>query len=140
VSLRDQLQAIYEKHEQLTPAIVVNEARDKKHPLHDRFEWDDKVAGESWRREQAHQLIRSVKVVYKSATDDEPERSVRAFHAVRGEQGHAYEPTEKITESAFLTELLLRDMEREWRALYARYQAFEEFLSMVREDIEKVAA
>lgn len=133
--LRDQLQAIYDKHEQLTPAIVVDEARDESHPLHPRFEWDNAIAGEAWRREQAHELIRSVRVVYSPATESSPELSVRAFHAIRAEQGHVYEPTDSITDNPFLTELLLRDMEREWKALYNRYKAFEQFIGIVRRDV-----
>lgn len=136
MSLRDQLQAIYNGHGKLTPAIVVNEARDESHPLHTRFEWDDAAAGESWRRQQAHELIRSVRVVYREADEKNPEKSVRAFHAVRSESEHVYEPVEKIAEDDFARQLLLKDMEREWQSLRRRYEQFEEFLSMVRRDTD----
>lgn len=136
MSLRDQLQAIYDGHGKLTPAIVVDEARDESHPLHTRFEWDDAAAGESWRRQQAHELIRSVRVVYREADEKNPERSVRAYHAVRGDDGHSYEPVEKVTEDDFTRRLVLGDMEREWKALHRRYQQFSEFLAMVRRDMD----
>jgi hypothetical protein len=136
MSLRDQLQAIYDGHGKLTPAIVVDEARNEEHPLHTRFEWDDAAAGEAWRRQQAHELIRSVRVVYKEADEKNSERSVRAYHAVRTEDGHAYEPVEKVTEDDFTRRLVLADMEREWKALRRRYDQFEEFLSMVRRDTD----
>jgi hypothetical protein len=135
MSLRDQLQAIYNERGKLTPTIVVDEARDESHPLHNRFEWDDAVAGEAWRRQQAHELIRSVRVVYKQADEKNPEKSVRAYHAVRGDEGHSYEPVEKVTEDDFTRRLVLADMEREWKALHRRYQQFEEFLKMVRRDL-----
>lgn len=135
-SLRDQLHAVYEKHGKLTPAVVVDAARPEDHPLHDRFEWDDAVAGEAWRREQAHELIRSVRVVVRPATDADPELTVRGFHAVRSEQGHVYEPNEKIAADPFLQNLVLMDMEREWRALYQRYSAYQQFVAMIRETIE----
>lgn len=136
MSLRDQLQAIYDGHGKLTPAIVVDEARDESHPLHTRFEWDDAAAGESWRRQQAHELIRSVRVVYREADEKNPERSVRAYHAVRTDDGHSYEPVEKVTEDDFTRRLVLADMEREWKALHRRYQQFGEFLKMVRRDVD----
>lgn len=138
-TLCDQLQAIYDAHGRLTPALVVDEARDPDHPLHGRFEWDDDRAAEAWRREQAHDLIRSVKVVYRPATDAEPELAVRAFHAVRADQGHIYEPAGKVQSDPFLRELVLRDMEREWRALYDRYKSFETFLSLVRQTVSTAA-
>jgi hypothetical protein len=140
MSLRDHLQQIYDRHAKLTPDLVVTEARDPSHPLHDRFEWDDAVAGEAWRREQAHQLIRSVKVVYRQADEKSSEKSVRAFHAVRSDQGHVYEPVEKVTSDPFTAQLVLRDMEREWQTLRRRYEGFAEFYAMVRRDLEDGAA
>lgn len=140
MSLRDELQNIYDQYGSLTPALVVDTARSKTHPLHDRFEWNDKVAGEAWRRQQAHELIRSVKVVYREADDANPEKSVRAFHAVRAEKGHVYEPVDKVIADDFTRRLVLQDMEREWRALHRRYQNFEEFAAMVRHDLGSEAA
>lgn len=134
MNLRDQLQQIYDQHQKLHPALVVNEARDENHPLHDRFEWDDSIAGEAWRRQQAHELIKSVRITYRKA--DESENSVRAFHAVRSEQGYTYEPTEKVVADPFTAKLVLADMEREWKALFRRYNEFDEFYAMVRADLD----
>lgn len=139
MSLRDQLQAIRERHGKLTPAIVVDEARDAEHPLHDRFEWDNTIAGEAWRRAQAHELIRSVRVVYKKADERAPEKSVRAFHAVRLEEEYVYETAEAVVEDEFLVRLVLADMEREWTALKRRYDDFEEFWTLVKKDLPKAA-
>ncbi len=139
MNLREHLQSIYDKHGTLTPAIVLDEARDEAHPLHSRFEWDDSTAAEQWRRSQAQELIRSVKVVYREATDKDPARSVRAFHAVRREDGHVYEPVSKVVEDPFTKRLLMADMEREWKALKRRYEQFAEFADMVRQDLEEAA-
>lgn len=138
--LRTELQKIYDSHETLTPELVVTEARAEDHPLHDRFEWDDAVAGEHWRREQAHELIRSVRVVYREATETDEARTVRAFHAVRGPSGHVYEPVEKVREDPLISAMVLRDMEREWRQLQRRYGHFAEFLELVRADLDQKAA
>ena len=138
MNLRDQLQVIYEEHGKLTPAIVVDVARDEAHPLHERFEWDDVVAGEKWREVQAHRLITTVRVSYRRANDTEGD--VRAFHAIRAEDGFQYKPVAEITADPILTELLRRDMEREWRSLKARYEMFEEFRELVVVDLGVVAA
>lgn len=140
MNLRDQLLAIYDQHEELTPALVVSEAREEAHPLHDRFEWDDSVAGESWRLHQAHELIRLAKVVYRPSPDKSKEEKVRAFHAVRREDGFAYEPAEKVVTNPLLREMVLRDMRRDWERLRARYEQFEEFAAMVRGDLGDEAA
>lgn len=140
MSLRDQLQAIYDSRGELTPQAVVDEARAKSHPLHNRFEWDNKLAGEAWRRAQAQELIRSVKIVYREATEHDDARTTRAFHAVRRPGGaHSYEPAEKVAADPFSKQLLLRDMERDWMALKRRYEQFAEFAAMVRNDLEEAA-
>jgi hypothetical protein len=140
VSLRDQLQAIYDEAGRLTPVAVVDAARPADHPLHERFEWDDKVAGEAHRLDQARRLIRSVRVVYREADEKEAARTVRAYHSVRDEQGSAYKPLKEVQESPLLTKLVLQDMEREWRQLKRRYGHFEEFLKLIRAELEQEAA
>lgn len=139
VSLRDILQSILDQHGELTPELVVTEARAEDHPLHGRFDWDNESAGESWRKHQASELIRSVKVVYREATETEEARTVRAFHAVRGPKGHAYQPAEAVADDPFTRQLVLNDMEREWKALRRRYEQFAEFLDMVRADVKDAA-
>ncbi|HET8661084.1 MAG TPA: hypothetical protein VFM55_19065 [Micromonosporaceae bacterium] len=134
MSLRDQLQGIYKTHGQLTPRIVVDEARDKKHPLHERFEWDDAVAGEKYREVQAAELIRSVRIKFAAPGSDD-ERDVRAFHAVTKPEGSTYVPVEELHADNFSRELLLRQAEREWKAMRRRYAHLEEFFAIVRDDI-----
>lgn len=134
--LRDELLSVRAQHGKLTPQVVVDTARDPEHPLHSRFEWDDSVAGEAWRRQQAHDLIRKAKVVYREASDAEPEKAVRAFVAIRAEEGHVFDPVEEVADDPFRRKLALADMEREWKTLYRRYQEFGEFLDMVRRDVD----
>lgn len=133
--IREHLMDIYERRGQLTPALVVEEARSKQHPLHGYvFDRAPKQAAEAWYRERAHQLIRVAQITYQSSPESEP-RKVRAFHSVRNEEGHVYEPAEKVATDPFLRSLVLRDMEREWKQLHRRYGDFEEFVAMVAGDI-----
>lgn len=138
MSLRNELQAIYDGRGRLTAAIVVDEARPKAHPLHSRFEWNNGVAAEAWRREQASELIRSVKVIYRKP-DSEQRLEIRFWHAIASPEGHGYEPTDKVTADPVLRAILLRDMEREWKDMFARYSDFKEFLDLVRADLEATA-
>lgn len=144
MTLREALQVIRDKNGYLTPQLVVDEARANRSTagkfLHSRLEWDNTAAGEAWRRTQAQELIRSVRVVYKPATDKEAARSVRGFHAIARADGHVYEPLDVVVEDEFTRTLVLRDMEREWVALKRRYEHFAEFLSMVRADLDQRAA
>jgi hypothetical protein len=138
-SLRDQLDGIYQKQGRLTPALVVDAARPKTSPLHARFEWNDKVAGEKHRREQAHELIQSVRVKY--IQNDKP-KDIRAYTAVPRGDGIApnYEPTEEIVLDDFKRQVVLQQMEREWRTMQARYGDFEEFAALVRASLGSAVA
>lgn len=142
MNVRDALAAVYAKHGRLTPQLVVDEARAGRTKagkyLHDRLEWDDSVAGEAYRRHQAQELIRSVKVKYKEPTSDCRDGSVRAFHAVRDQSGFVYEPLEKVADDPLMRAIVLRDMEREWRQLKARYEQFSEFLEMIQRSLAGV--
>jgi hypothetical protein len=143
MDLGGELEKIRGKYGQLTPALIVEEARDPAHPLHPRFCWDDDVAAEAWRRCQAHELIRSVRVVYKApASGDKPvrEQSVRAYHATYGPQGVAYERAEDIAHNDVASAVLLAEMERDWRALKKRYADFAEFRAMILADISELEA
>ena len=138
MSLRDHLRAIHDEHGTLTAALVVDVARHPDHPLHSRFEWDDTVAAEKWRLEQAGQLLRVVKM----PADPSRPADLRAFVAVKGKDSHRaeYVPTEDALADEFTRTLVLRDMEREWKALKRRYQHMQEFAAMVAADIEAVAS
>lgn len=140
MSLRDELQAIYDQQGEMTPEVVVTEATPKTHPLHGHFEWNDKVAGHQYRLVQARELIRSVKIVYREGTETEDPQKVRAWQAVRTPNGHAYRPTHEVLEDEMLTAMVLRDMEREWKQLHRRYGHFAEFAAMVRGDLEEKAS
>lgn len=141
MSLRDCLQAIYDQHGQLTPELVVETARPADHPLHGRvFDRKPREAAEAWYRHRAHELIRSVRVVYREADDDNGADSVRAWHAVPATTGMVYEPAEKVAADPFQRELLLRMMERDWHQLKRRYGDFAEFVEMIRRDGQELAA
>lgn len=141
MSLRAHLTSIYEAHQTLTPKLVVDTARDEAHPLHGRFEWDDTLAGERYREGQAAELIRSVKVIYREATDTEPARMTRAWVAPRNEDNpNAYEPVEKVAADPLMRAMTLRQMERDWRDLKRRYAEFEEFWRLVRSESDETAA
>jgi hypothetical protein len=65
---------------EITPEIVLNEAKSPESPLHKQFCWDDTKAAEMFRLAQAAALIRRIKVTY---TTDKKEIRVRAFVNVR---------------------------------------------------------
>ncbi|MGW5518473.1 hypothetical protein [Nocardia africana] len=138
--LHDQLLAIRAERGQLRPEDVVDAARDESHPLHHRFEWDDSVAGEAYRRIQASDLIRSVKVTYKETPEGE-QRQVRGWSALPApDNATGYRPTEEVLQDPFASKLLLRQCERDLKALQRKYGHLKEFAELVESTLRPDAA
>lgn len=145
MTLRDALLSVREKHHHhLTPQVVVDEARLAEDEagllLHGQFDWNDPTAAESWRRFQARKLMASQRVVYREATEDSPEKSVRAFLPVPREGTYVWDPTEEVRENPISTELVLADMRRRWTELLREFEDHEEFFAMVKADLLALAA
>lgn len=72
----------------LEPGMIVEAARAEQSPLHPHFEWDDGVAAENYRADQAREIIRALTVDI-SRSNIEP-REIRAFVNVEvgGDQGY----------------------------------------------------
>lgn len=140
-SLRDELQSIYDARGELTPKAVVEVARNTNHPLHHRFEWDDRVAGERYRLVQASELIREVKVTYTTPSGED--HTVRAFTSVRlaqDVQSQAYKPTDEVLEDEFMRNLVLNECQREIDTLNKKYGHLKEYAALLRAAAEKAAS
>lgn len=130
--LREELLSIREEHGRLTAELVLDEARDPSHPLHDRFVWDDGAAAERYRVGQARNLIRSVKIAFQRPNGEKA--SVRQFVSLdRSDAGvpSGYEPTEEIVADPLRAKILLRQMEREVKAMQTRWSHMQEFKAVV---------
>lgn len=73
----------------LRPTAIVDAARPADSPLHPVFEWDDSVAAEAHRRQQARHLIGAVVTVMPESRSSEP---VRAFINVKRREDQSYVP------------------------------------------------
>jgi len=130
-SLRDALQTIYDEHQELTPVLVVDLARDPESPLHACFEWDDSIAAEAHRKSQAGQLIRRYKIV--DNRDPKRPRHIREWVSVsRGSsQPPTYMPTVDAVADEFTRALVLQAMEHEIAALKRKYSHLKEFAAAI---------
>ncbi|TDT31137.1 hypothetical protein [Naumannella halotolerans] len=136
-NLREALQSIYDQRGQLTPALVVETAKNTDHPLHHRFEWNDEIAGPKYREVQARELIRSVKITYAETKGGVP-KQVRAFVPPRQASApNVYIPTGEALSDDFTRALVLREFERALIALKRQYGHLREFDQMVRAQLDE---
>ncbi|HDZ15299.1 hypothetical protein LCGC14_0434300 [marine sediment metagenome] len=134
------IEGIKRKRGGITPKLLVMEAKTKKSPLHDCFEWNNNKAAKEYREIQARRILRFL-VISEIEDDEEPESFVRAFVA-------ASEITENEKSSRYLTIKEIRDdedLDKQYKEqllseLYEinhRIKAYDEF-SLVVHAIERV--
>lgn len=119
----------------LTPPAVVEAARDSRHALHKFFEWDDAIAAESFRLEQARTLIRSVRLIGDSDIEPAP-----AFLSVADKGGTSYRTYAEVMDSADLQNAVLAAAERDLAAFERRYRSLVDICEIISDARAKVVA
>lgn len=87
---RERIQWLADQNDgRVTASMVVADAKKKTSPLHACFDWDNDVAGDKWRLEQARRLIQSVRIETVTTTMRVScPAYVRDPARQAGEQGH----------------------------------------------------
>ncbi len=116
----------------LTPKAVVETAKNPRSSLHKLFEWDDAKAADSWRLEQAREIVRVIRI---SEDDAEP---VRAFLSIGDKAGTSYRTASDVSASRDLQLAVLRQAERDLEAFERRYRDLEDICESVRLTRERV--
>lgn len=130
-----ELEKLREKNGSLTAGLVLLEASKARSPLHKAFEWDNGIAAEEYRLEQARRMLRSIEITYvelpktplrqyeivtQPAKNDTPERKV-------------YEPVEKIMKDPVLRDELLGRAIRDAISYRKKYHALSELSQVFAE-------
>lgn len=113
---------------EFAPADLVAAAREKTSSIHDYFEWDDKIAGELYRVEQAGEYIRHVHIEFIGRGKIAGE--MRAFQSVVVSDGddslrRVYKPVTEIVKHKDLREQVVARAYRElvsWRERWVQYR------------------
>lgn len=116
---------------QITPQEVLEKARDVNSELHKCFEWDDTIAAEKYRLQQARSII--INLVY--APKKEEEQSVRCFSLTS--KVSTYQPTQQFLVQEDEYQTLLKRALAELEAFKRKYHTLAE-LESVFEAIETV--
>jgi len=125
------------KHGNLTPDLVIKEAKAKKSPIHDYFDWNDTSAARKHRKWQARQLISTIKVEY---IHDDRTITTKQFHNVTIERGEsAYVSLQVAMTNIDYREQIINTALKEVKAWRARYKEYKE-LGDIFSAIDRTAA
>lgn len=120
----------------LTPKAVLQEAKAPKHFLHQYFEWDDALAADHFRQDQARTLIRCVQIV----NDDDADKFAPAFLSISDKSGVSYRPLQVVMASTELQLAVLQRAERDLESFERRYRDLGDICDLVRVAREKASA
>lgn len=108
----------------ITPQEVLEKARDKKSELHKCFEWNDSVAAEKYRLQQARAII--VNLVYTPKKEEE--QPVRCFQITT--ETNTYQPTKQFLVQKDEYQSLLKRAMEELKAFQRKYHTLTELESI----------
>lgn len=117
--------------EGLSPSSVLNASRKKGSLLHDDFEWNDGVAAEKYRLQQARFIIQNIVVV--TETTDKNQRTVykdRAYVSATAKTGAYVSLNNALTNDEWRSHLL-ECAKNEMDVFCAKYARLSELASVV---------
>lgn len=122
-------------------ARILDAARPKHSPLHPVFTWDDSVAAESWRRQEARVMANSLVVVERN--DDESEQRRPAFYHVsyttdEGEEISGYQPVSRVVEVVDARESAAAELLQHLRGLQRRYAGLGDLFDVVWREVDAI--
>lgn len=109
----------------LTPQRLVDVSRDKNHPLHNEFEWDDDVAAEMYRRSQAAKLIRDIVIVRND--DDHRDRQF----VITDQRNSVYVEMHDALSNEDWKNNLLKQSRNDMVAFIAKYRRLQELANVI---------
>ena len=139
----DELERVRKKNGgAFTPEDVVEASRPKRAKLHKSFEWDDSIAGERFRVEQAKSIVRSIRPVKVKGEPTVP----RSFTSVRRQdepKKREYRKTEVVmAEPLSRDEILMNCLSQlmTWRRRWAEYNELAEAVELVQKATKSIEA
>ncbi|MCD8008132.1 MAG: hypothetical protein LUF68_04250 [Clostridiales bacterium] len=125
---------IYGIGAEVTPAQIVEAAKDEESELHKCFTWDNDKAAEKWRLQEARQVICNLVVKQEEGQQTE---APRLYYQVQGSK--TYEPLEFIVNDEVKSAQLLQKALAELVAFKRKYRMLSE-LAPVFNTIDKFTA
>lgn len=117
--------------EEITAQNVVNMAKSEESSIHNEFEWDDAIAGNKWRCQQARVLMDNLVIEYESRERDEEPVLIKVLHTTPDRKD--YKPIEFFITHEDEYQKLLNCAIREVKAYQNKYRTISELHGLFAE-------
>ena len=122
----------------VTPKRLVEVSKPKDAPLHDEFEWNNTIAGQKYREEQARQIIKNVVIIQISEEEEKPKQikcwvnSDRAF-VPTDERQHKYLTIDTALSNSEWRDNLIKAAKRDMVSFIAKYKRLNELANIIKD-------
>lgn len=131
----EEIMSICDDFDSASPRAILDKARDETTELHKCFTWDDSIAAERWRVNEARLVTRQLVIKEVEVPKDRPE--VRLFYKTDNESG--YKPTHIVVRKEDEYKQLLQRAWSELEAFRRKYAMLNE-LQEIFEVIDSYSA
>ena len=136
----EHIEELDKEHGEVTPQILVDDARPETALMHPMYEWRDDIAAEKYRYNQAKKIMSELVICHVEQMNEEPEEPVRAFVSVnRLKEKASYRPTVLALTEEATAERVIENAREELRALERKYRGIVNFAAIVREWLKEVS-
>ena len=131
----EHIEELDRQHGEVTPKIMVDDARPETALMHLMYEWRDDIAAEKYRYSQARKILSELVVVKVKYEDAEVlQEPVRAFASVkRLNEKASFRPIVHIMSEEATAEIVIDNCRQELYALERKYRGLVDFEAIVKE-------
>lgn len=135
----ERIEELNKIHGEVTPQIMVDDARPESAVLHPCYEWDDSKAAEKYRCHQSKKIIGNLHVV--RIADARKEVSVRGFVSINGRNEKAsYRPFVVAMSEEKTKEQVIKNAKEELRYFKSKYENIIDVISVLKSFLEEISA
>lgn len=134
----EKLEEITQRYGAVTNKNFVEESRPEDSTTHSLFEWNDSIAAEKWRLDQARRIIGAVKIVVQNPSTETSKEtySVRAYVNKEVDDSRtqaAYVPFEHAmhNKGGDYRDIVVANAKRELREFANKYRIYSEFAKVI---------
>lgn len=121
-----QIEQISEEYGVCAPRMLVEKARPKRSPIHGLFEWNDALAAEKWRIEQARAVVQTIRVVNPDGVIQDTPAFVHVKIVSEDGISEGYKPTIQLATDPAMRGFVLAEAITQLYALKRRYDGLKE--------------
>ena len=128
----ERIEELDKKYGEVTPEILLEDARPEGSLLHPLYEWRDDIAAEKYRLQQSGKILRELVVVKVDHPEFEPDVPVRAFVSVTpGHNKGGYRPVVVAVSDEETRRQIFENALQELAAFEAKYKHLVDFAELI---------